>query len=45
MADPIWQGVSTEIYIVVAIIYGVCCYTMSSYSRSVERNLDRTRNR
>jgi general L-amino acid transport system permease protein len=45
MADPIWQGVSTEIYIVVAFVYVIFCYTMSSYSRGVERKLDRTRNR
>jgi general L-amino acid transport system permease protein len=45
MADPIWQGVSTEIYIVVALVYIAFCYTMSSYSRSVERKLDSTRNR
>jgi general L-amino acid transport system permease protein len=45
MADPVWQGVSTEIYIMIAIIYGAFCYTMSSYSRSVERKLDSSRNR
>jgi len=45
MADPIWQGVSTEIYVVVAVIYVVFCYTMSSYSRSIERKLGRTANR
>jgi len=45
MADPIWQGVSTEIYIVVALVYVAFCYTMSSYSRGIERTLDRTRNR
>jgi general L-amino acid transport system permease protein len=45
MADPIWQGVSTEIYIVVGMIYFVFCYTMSAYSRGVERTLDRARAR
>ncbi len=45
MADPVWQGVSTEIYVVLAIIYALFCYTMSSYSRSVERKLDVTKNR
>jgi general L-amino acid transport system permease protein len=45
MADPVWQGVSTEIYIVVALVYIAFCYTMSSYSRGIERKLDRTRNR
>ncbi len=45
MADPVWQGVSTEIYIVVALVYIAFCYTMSSYSRGVERTLDGARNR
>lgn len=45
MADPTWQGVATEIYIVVALVYIAFCYTMSSYSRGVERKLDSTRNR
>lgn len=45
MADPIWQGVSTEIYIVVGFVYFIFCYTMSSYSRGVERNLSRAHNR
>jgi len=42
MADPVWQGVSTEIYILIAVIYAAFCYTMSSYSRSVERKLNRS---
>jgi general L-amino acid transport system permease protein len=45
MADPVWQGVSTEIYLVIGVIYAAFCYTMSSYSRGIERKLDRTRNR
>ncbi len=45
MADPIWQGVATEIYIVVGLIYFVFCYTMSSYSRGVERKLNLAHNR
>jgi general L-amino acid transport system permease protein len=45
MSDPVWQGTSTEIYIVIAIIYFAFCYTMSSYSRGVERKLDAGRNR
>lgn len=45
MSDPTWQGSSTEIYIVMAIIYFGFCYAMSTYSRSVERKLDLARNR
>ncbi len=45
MSDPTWQGSSTEIYIVMAIIYFAFCYAMSTYSRSVERKLDSAHNR
>lgn len=45
MADPVWQGVSTEIYLVVGLVYFVFCYTMSSYSRGVERKLSSAHNR
>ena len=45
MSDPTWQGSSTEIYIVMAIIYFGFCYAMSTYSRGIERKLDRARNR
>jgi general L-amino acid transport system permease protein len=45
MADPAWAGFSTEIYLVLAAIYFVFCYAMSSYSRGLERQFGRTRNR
>ncbi len=45
MADPTWAGFSTEIYLMLAVIYFVFCYAMSSYSRSLERGFSRTANR
>jgi general L-amino acid transport system permease protein len=45
MADPVWTGFSTEIYLVLAAIYFVFCYAMSRYSHGLERQFGRTRNR
>jgi general L-amino acid transport system permease protein len=45
MADPVWTGFSTEIYLVLAAIYFAFCYAMSRYSRSLERQFGRARNR
>jgi general L-amino acid transport system permease protein len=45
MADPTWTGFSTEIYLVLAAIYFAFCYAMSRYSRSLERQFGRARNR
>jgi general L-amino acid transport system permease protein len=45
MADPVWTGFSTEIYLVLAAIYFIFCYAMSHYSRGLERQFGRTRNR
>jgi len=39
LANPQWMGFSPEAYIFVALIYFVCCYTMSSYSRRLEKEL------
>jgi general L-amino acid transport system permease protein len=39
LANPSWTGFSPEAYIFVAVIYFVCCYTMSSYSRRLEKEL------
>ncbi len=33
MSEPAWQGFSTEIHIVLAIIYFAFCFAMSKYSR------------
>jgi len=40
LSDPKWMGFSAEAYIFVAIIYFVCCFAMSNYSRRLERELD-----
>jgi len=37
---PEWTGFSTEAYIFVALIYFFCCYAMSTYSRSIEKQLE-----
>ncbi|MDI6725453.1 MAG: amino acid ABC transporter permease [Smithellaceae bacterium] len=39
LANPSWMGFSSEAYIFVALIYFVCCYTMSNYSRRLEKEL------
>ena len=40
LTDPRWMGYSTEAYIFVALIYFVCCFFMSNYSRKLEKELD-----
>ncbi len=40
LSDPKWMGFSSEAYIFLAIIYFVCCFFMSNYSRRLERELD-----
>ena len=40
LSNPQWMGYSAEAYIFVALIYFVCCYFMSNYSRRLERELD-----
>lgn len=45
MADPVWSGFSTEIYIVLALIYFGFCYAMSSYSRGLEKQFGKAKNR
>jgi general L-amino acid transport system permease protein len=39
LANPTWMGFSPEAYIFVALIYFVCCYAMSNYSRRLESEL------
>ncbi|MEA1967554.1 MAG: amino acid ABC transporter permease [Thermodesulfobacteriota bacterium] len=41
LSDPKWMGFSAEAYIFVALIYFVCCFFMSNYSRRLEKELDR----
>lgn len=38
--NPEWMGASAEAYLFVALIYFVCCFFMSNYSRRLERELD-----
>ncbi len=45
MADPTWQGDAPEIYAMMAVIYFGFCYAMSTYSKSLEAKLSRSRNR
>lgn len=40
LTDPKWMGYSSEAYIFVALIYFVCCFFMSDYSRKLEKELD-----
>ncbi len=40
LSDPKWMGFSTEAYIFIALIYFVCCFSMSNYSRKLEQELD-----
>jgi general L-amino acid transport system permease protein len=40
LTDPKWMGYSAEAYIFVGLIYFVCCFFMSNYSRRLERELD-----
>jgi len=40
LTDPKWMGFSAEAYIFVALIYFVCCFFMSNYSRRLEKELD-----
>jgi general L-amino acid transport system permease protein len=41
LSDPKWMGFSVEAYIFIALIYFTGCFSMSSYSRRLERELYR----
>ncbi|MGD0104814.1 MAG: amino acid ABC transporter permease [Rhodopila sp.] len=45
LSDPPWESFSTEVYIGLAVIYVAFCFAMSKYSRSLERELNRSRAR
>jgi general L-amino acid transport system permease protein len=45
LSDPPWQSFSTEVYIGLAAVYIAFCFAMSKYSRSLERELNRSRAR
>ena len=40
LKEPRWLGSSAEAYLFAALIYFVCCFFMSNYSRRLERELD-----
>jgi general L-amino acid transport system permease protein len=40
LSNPEWMGFSREIYIFVAILYFLGCFSMSNYSRKLERELN-----
>jgi general L-amino acid transport system permease protein len=40
LSDPKWMGFSAEAYIFLSIIYFICCFFMSNYSRKLEKELD-----
>jgi len=39
LSNPEWMGFSREAYIFVAILYFAGCFSMSNYSRKLEREL------
>lgn len=43
LSSPQWMGSSAEAYVFIAVLYFVCCYFMSSFSRRLERDLSRGR--
>jgi general L-amino acid transport system permease protein len=40
LSDPRWMGFAPEAYLFIALIYFVCCFYMSNFSRKLERELD-----
>jgi general L-amino acid transport system permease protein len=45
LSDPPWQSFSTEVYLMLAVIYIAFCFAMSKYSRGLERDLARAHRR
>jgi len=45
VAEPAWQGFSTEVYIFLAVIYFAFCFAMSRYSQSLEHEFSRSKGR
>ena len=45
VADPIWTSFSAEVYIMLSIIYFAFCFSMSRYSRGLERELGKSTRR
>ena len=42
LAEPAWQGYTTEVYLLLAAIYFAFCYTMARYSRGLEQEYSRS---
>ena len=42
VATPAWQAYSTEVYLVLGVVYFVFCYIMARYSRGIEHELSRS---
>jgi len=40
LQDPRWMGFSAEAYIFIALIYFICCFYLSNFSRKLERELE-----
>ncbi len=40
LSEPKWMGFSAEAYIFIAVVYFLCCFFMSNYSRKLEKELD-----
>ena len=45
ISEPVWAAYSTEVYLTLAAIYFVFCYVMARYSRGLEQEFARSRNR
>lgn len=39
LSNPKWMGFSTEAYVFLAVIYFICCFFMSNWSRQIEKDL------
>lgn len=39
LSNPKWMGFSTEAYVFLAVIYFICCFFMSNWSRQLEKYL------
>ena len=39
VSDPVWNGLSVEIYVFVAGFFFICCFGMSRYSMYLEKKL------
>ena len=42
VTDPIWQAFSTEVYIMLGLIYFCFCFSMARYSQSLEREFSKS---